>query len=202
MDGVSGVNAEHVVQFYDDDSVLITEMGRALQAALDQGNAAAFVVTNAHRRLLEDHLTNCGIDVAAASVDEQIVFLDAAETLTKITVDGLTDVVRFAEVIGALVDRLAARFPRLWIFGELVALMRANGNPFGAVKLERLWTSFAKSRPVVLYCACPASAFASKRDLTDFLCVCEEYCRVLHSESSLALAVRETNGMRRTDFVN
>lgn len=192
MDGVPDVaqreNAEYVVQFYDDDSGLITPIGRAMCVALDAGYAVLCITTGAHRRLLEEHLTTRGIDVTAPSMGERIVFLDAADTLAKITVDGLTDVVRFAEVIGALVDSLCSRFPRLWIFGELVALMRANGNQFGALKLERLWTSFAESRRVIICCGCPANAFASKRDLTEFLRVCEQYSRVLHSESSLALS--------------
>ena len=190
--------AEHIVQFYDDDPTLIAEVGRSMCIALDQGNAVVCLATDPHRRALEQHLTSRGIDVPAARMAGQMVSLDAAGTLAKITVDGLPDVVRFAEVIGAIVDRLAASYPRVWIFGELVALMCANGNQFGAVKLERLWSSFTESRSVVLYCAYPAHAFSAERDLAEFLRVCEEHCRVLHSDSSLALSQRKiTNDFRK-----
>lgn len=188
-------NTKHVVQFYDNDEALITETGCAANAALDRGCAVVCIATDAHLRLLEDHLACRGIDVAAAKVHERIVFLDATGTLAEITVDDLTDVIRFAEVIGSLVDRLVARFPRVWVFGELVALMTAKGNRFGAVKLERLWESVTESRPVFLRCAYPARAFSSERDLAEFLRVCEPRCRVLHSEISLALSSWEPQRM-------
>jgi hypothetical protein len=183
-------SAQHVVQFYDDDPLLIAEVGRAMCVALDQGSAVLCVATHSHRRLLQDHLQNRGIDVPAAMMADQIVFMDAHGTLAKITRRGMPDVIRFAEVVGAVVDRLAARYPRVWIFGELVALMCANGNHSGAVELERLWTSFADARPVFLHCGYPAQAFSSEQDLAAFRNICEEHCRVLHCQSSLALSVR------------
>lgn len=179
--------AEHVVQFYETEQALIAEVGRAMCVAIDQGNAVVCVATDAHRRLLEKHLLDRGIDVPAARMAKQIWCLDAAGTLAKIAINGTPDAVRFAEIVGAVVDQAAAQFPRVWIFGELVALMCANGNHSGAVELERLWTSFVDSRPAIfLHCAYPTNAFASPKDRAAFRHICEEHCRVLHSDSSLA----------------
>lgn len=189
--GAAG-GSEHVIQFYDSESMFIAEVGRAMTIALDQGSAVVCIATDEHRHRLEDLLVSRGVDVAAVRIIEQMVCLDAPRALAKITVDGLPDAIHFAQVIGSLIDRLVARYPRVWVFGELVALMCANDNYVGAVKLERLWRSFTESRPVVLYCAYPANAFSCERDLEAFLHVCEEHCRVLHSESTLALSVRRT----------
>jgi hypothetical protein len=113
------------VQFADPDAVLIAEIGRAMSAALGRGNAVVCIATDLHRSLLEDHACRAGTDLNHARCTEQYLSLDVVETLSRITVKGSPDVVRFAEVIGAPVDRLAAQFPQVWIFGDLVALMCA-----------------------------------------------------------------------------
>lgn len=144
-----------IVQFSDTDAVLINEIGRAASVALDEGNAVVCIATRAHRHLLARHLAGHGLDIVALQHSEQFVALDAAETLAKIIVDGNPDVVRFAEVVGARIDRAATRYPRVWIFGDMVALMCAYGDHIGALRLEKLWRSFNKARSVFRYCAYP-----------------------------------------------
>lgn len=191
--GSVSANSEHVVQFYDDDRDLITEVARAMYVALEQGHAALCVATPEHQQALEQHLTARGIDVTASYRDGKLVCMEAAPTLTRVTTDGTPDVVRFAEVVGSVVDRLATSFERVWIFGELVALMCDSGNPSGALKLEQLWASFIQSRPVFLHCAYPSRVFASEQDRAAFLRICAEHCRVLHNDSWLALSHRAPN---------
>ena len=152
-------NDAKFVQFADPDAVLIAEIGRAMSAALAQGNAVVCIVTATHRRLLERRLNRAGTDLRRARRAQQYVYLDAVESLARVMVDGSPDVVRFAEVIGAPIDRVAARFPQVWIFGDMVALMCAYGNRTGAMRLERLWRSFSKARSVFRYCAYPPNVY-------------------------------------------
>ncbi len=181
--------SEHVVQFYDTEGTLISQVGRAMCIALDQGAAVVCIATVPHRQRLERHLTVRGIDVAEARDANQFICLDAHATLSRVAKNGVPDGARFVEVVGALVDQAAARFPRVWIFGEVVALMCTNGHHLGAVELERLWTSFMDLRPtVILHCAYPTDAFKSADDRQAFAEICNEHCRVLHSDSSLSIA--------------
>ena len=177
---------EHFVQFYDDDTQLVGEVARAMCVALDQGHAVVCVATEVHRTRLESDLLTRGIDTAAARHSGRYVPLDAAQTLSDISVNGRPDKLRFTQVIGDLIDRLAAQYPRVWIFGEMVALMWADDNRAGALELERIWTACAKEQPICLHCAYPAEVFSSE-DVETFVEICAEHCRVLHSDSSLAL---------------
>jgi len=188
----------HYVQFYEDDSALVAQIGRAMCVALDQGHAAICIATQSHRQLLEKQLQERGIDLSVARAVEQYVHLDAAQTISRIIVDGKPDTVRFAEVVGSLVDRLCARHTRVWMFGEMVSLLCADGNQAGALALEKLWTSFIASQPVCLYCAYPTQLFSSD-DVRAFEQICDEHCRVLHSDSSLALANGKENGKDSMD---
>jgi hypothetical protein len=155
--------------------------------ALDQGHAVVCIATESHRRLLERRVVDRGIDVFAAQAKGQIACLDAVRTLAKISRGDSIDVVRFAEVVGAVVDGLSSRYSRVWIFGELVALMCMKGHHEGAIELEKLWSSFTAARPsICLHCAYPAHAF-TPQNRAAFLRICDARCRILHSDSSLAI---------------
>lgn len=147
------------IQFADPDAVLITELGRAMSSALERGSAVMCIATEAHRSLLEAQLDRSGADLRRARDANQYVYFDAIDTLSRVTIDGSPDVVRFAEVIGGPIDRIASKFPQVWIFGDMVALMCAYGNRKGAIRLERLWRSFNKARPVFRYCAYPPNVY-------------------------------------------
>lgn len=191
---------EHFVQFYDNDTQLVSEVGRAMCIALDQGHAVICVATPAHQIQFEKQLVARGIDADAARDSGRYVSRDAFETLSQITVSGRPELLRFNEVVGALIDRLAARYPRVWIFGEMVALMCAEGNRAGALELERIWSACAKGQPICLHCAYPAEAFSSE-DVEAFVEICAEHCRVLHSDSSLALTAGQERPARRKPLV-
>jgi hypothetical protein len=165
MNTVSHQGTAPDVQCYD-DAIPVAEIGRKMCVALNQGDAVVSVVTGTHRRLLDVQLTTHGIDIAAALRNEQYVSVNALNALSNIIVDGAPDVIRFAEVIGALVDRAASRFPRVLIFGELAALIHADGMHAAAIELDRLWRSFTAARPVFLDCACPYVAFQDHRSLS------------------------------------
>ena len=170
--------------------MLISQVGHAMWIALDQGAAVVCVATGMHRWRLERSLIIRGNDVTEARASRQLVWLDAPATLSRVATKGVPDVVRFAEVVGAVVDQAVARFPFVWIFGELVALMCADGHHSGAVELERMWTSFMDSRPgVILYCAYPTDVFRSADHRKAFTHICAEHGRVLHSDRSSSIGL-------------
>lgn len=154
------------------DPLMIAQIGRCMTASLNQGDAVVCIATGTHRRLFEQQLTIRGIDVIGALMREQLVYLNALDTLTKIMVDGQPDVIRFAEVIGASVDRAATRYPRVLIFGELDLLLCSNAS--GSLKLVELWASFVESRPAFFRCP----------DLED---IRQEHSRGLFSTEQLRL---------------
>ncbi len=155
-----GQDALPAEQFCD-DATLLDEISSTMCAELDKGNAVVSIATGTHRRLLEKQLTVHGINIVTALGKGQYTHLNALEALSTIIVDGVPDVIRFAELVGALLDRTAANYRRVLIFGELVPLMHADGKHAGADALEILWRSFVASRPIFLHCEYPAHAIHS-----------------------------------------
>ncbi len=184
-------DAADSLQFYDDVQPLVNEMGRTLCVALDQGYAAVCIVSDQTREALEKQLWDRGVDVVAARNRGQYVHLDAAETLSKITLlNGGPDPARFDEVVGDLIHRLVAKYARVWMYGELAALMWVGGNQTGAMQLDKLWTSFAATTPVCLCVAFPMEALSYPAVVEALEQVVADHIRSLAKDSPLALAIR------------
>jgi hypothetical protein len=62
-------------------------------------------------------------------------------------------------------------------FGEMVALLWAEGKRGAALRLEELWHPFCEREQLPLFCAYPKSALAvdNFRDITG---ICAAHCRV------------------------
>lgn len=149
----------HLVEFYERDSDLAGWVRDHLEPALRDGQSAVVVATREHCDLFEAALVEAGVDVEAARRDGRYVDTDAEETLARFMVDGAPDPVRFRRVIGRLVADAARAGGAVRIYGEMVAVLWAEGNVSAAIALEDLWSELGRSRSFSLLCAYPVSAF-------------------------------------------
>src|SRR5690349_15972850 len=145
---VMGTMGTHAVQLYEDDAFLTSILVRVVADGLEAGDAIVVVATRRHRDELAARLVADGIDVEAAADAERYVALDAAETLARFTVDGTPDPARFATVIGGVLDRAgnATVHGRIRAFGEMVALLWADGKRDAALTVEELWNVERRKR--------------------------------------------------------
>ena len=91
------------------------------------------------------------------------------------------------KVVGGVIDRVSSRYTNVQVFGEMVALLWAEGNSEAAIQLEKLWNSLAKVKPFTLCCAYPLNGFARHVHGAPFLEACAEHSHVIPAESYLAL---------------
>ena len=175
--------SEHFVQFYESDAYLMNSVSGFMAGALDSGDSGIVIATPEHLEGIEQRLTEQGVDVIVARAQGRFVELDAAETLAKFMVDGSPDPRRFEQVIGGVVRLLLTQGRRLRAFGEMVALLWAEGNRSAAIRLEELWNELAKEQTFALFCAYPMHAFVSEEDGQPFGSVCTCHTRVIPAES-------------------
>jgi signal transduction histidine kinase len=185
----------HAVQFYAEDSFLLDELSRFVGAALVAGDAAIVIATKTHREGLADRLQSRGLDVTPAIVQGRYVSLDAIETLARISVDGWPDATRFNQVIGSVISQatitIEGKNPAVSAFGEMVALLWAEGKMEAAVRLEQLWNDLVHPCSLSLLCAYPMNRF-DRRDHGDlFLKICREHSHVMPAETYTALVSEE-----------
>ena len=181
-----GHHAAHVVQFYQDDAFLLDALGRFIGAALCGGEAAIMIATNAHRDGLEQRLMARGLDLTAIRKCGRYISADAVETISEFMVDGQPDATRFAQVLGDLIERARATaagdHPQVALFGEMVALLWAQGQGEAAIQVEKLWNNLAQKHSFNLRCGYPLASFNRKEHAEPFLTICAEHSGVIPDE--------------------
>jgi PAS domain S-box-containing protein len=181
----------HVVQFYKEDSYLVQELSLRVGTALLNGDAVIVVATEMHRHALARELKARGLEVARALAEGRYVPLDASQTLSRFMVSEMPDPQRFAELIGGTIARARAAGkrdqPRVLIFGEMVALLWADGRHEAAIRLEELWNDLATKHSFSLLCAYPISGFNKHEDSEPFKRICAEHSAVIPNENYTAL---------------
>ncbi len=175
--------SDHFVQFYEHDDFLIESVATFIGAGLGAGDGAIVVATRAHREAIAKRLSLQGIDLPTVQSRGQYVPLDAAETLSKFMVDDSLDETLFMQVADGLITRTAKGRHGLRAFGEMVALLWADGNTAAAIRLEELWNDLGKAHSFFLFCGYPMKGFRHGANGEPFLRICKEHSRVIPAES-------------------
>jgi PAS domain S-box-containing protein len=185
----------HVVQFYENPSFLLDQLSRFVGTALGAGDAAIVIARKAIRDGLTQRLKARGFDVAQAANQDRYIALDAAEVLSKFMGNDLPDPERFSNTIETFLVRAKAAAegenPRVVAFGEMVALLWAEGRTEAAIRLEQLWNDLAKTYSFNLWCGYPLAGFSKQEDGEAFVRICEEHSAVIPDESYTALTTEE-----------
>ncbi|HYV00025.1 MAG TPA: ATP-binding protein [Pyrinomonadaceae bacterium] len=181
-------DTEHFVQFYEADGFLLNSLSGFIGKAIKSGDGAIVVATEAHRRGLDELLQANGLDVDSARAHGCYVSLDAADTLAKLMVDGAPDPARFNDIIGSVIAGVTDGRSRTSAFGEMVALLWAEGNFTAAIRLEELWNDLQKLHPFSLFCAYPMNELGGERFVEPHSSVCSVHSRVIPAESYASVA--------------
>jgi PAS domain S-box-containing protein len=130
----------HSVHFYDEDASLVEKV-----AAFVGNEPVAIVIAT------PQHLQEIRICLADA-MPARLIALDAADTLSLFMRDGWPDEQRFDESVGKVVREACADGKTVRAFGEMVALLCAEGKYDAAVRLEQLWNKLAETLRFSLLC--------------------------------------------------
>ena len=169
--------------------------GRFIGAALGAGDAAIVLATAGHREGIRQGLSRRGVEVAKLSREGRFAELDAAEIQARVMTGGRPHWRAFEETIGGKIARAqaASRSQRpVAIFGELVALLWAQGNREAVLQIEEYWNRLARTHDFSLRCAYPVSAFDGKQHSEDFLRICAEHSSIDPGAASRGGAGEET----------
>jgi len=176
----------HDVQFYEQDDFIVEEVADFLDGALRAGDAAILIATPQHRAALMKRLQGFGGSATAleAWYPGELIVMDARDTLAQFMTQKGPDEALFLATVGSVVARATEGGARgVRAFGEMVALLCADGQPEAAIQLEELWNGLAKRHTFSLLCAYPMNLFASAEHAEVFRHVCATHVRVRPAES-------------------
>jgi len=173
---------EHLVQFYDDDGLLLDTLRDFVAEGLKAGGGALVIATAEHRAGLDARLRALGLDVDGATATGRFLVVDAADTLARILVEGAPDEGRFREVAGELLGRVGGSGP-IRVFGEMVGLLLGAGDTAATIRLEDLWNEVLVERPFRLFCAYSMRQLGGQKLADSLAAICRQHERVVPAES-------------------
>jgi PAS domain S-box-containing protein len=172
----------HVVHLYEADFSLVDQTAQLLSNSLLAGDAVVVVATDKHRQAFARELESL-VEMSEALKQGRYLSLDAAETLSQILVEGFPHPVRFKGLIGGVISKAiqASRTgePCVTVFGEMVALLWAEGNYQAAIRLEQLWNDLRDQLPFSLQCSYPMRGFEKHEHTELFMRICAEHSAVI-----------------------
>jgi PAS domain S-box-containing protein len=112
--------------------------------------------------------------------------VDASETLSHFMVEGRPDPDRFKTYIGGIISLATSasrrQDRRVMVFGEMVALLWAEGSQDAAIQLEQLWNQLATTHSFYLHCAYSMKLFAQESDNVFIREICGAHTTIIPSE--------------------
>jgi DNA-binding response OmpR family regulator len=149
----------HEAQFYIDHSDFLNRSTCFIANGLRTADATIALATRSHLESIAERLTAEKLDLGDATRRGTYIALDAAATLSTITVNGMPDPELFSASLCGQIEAISRtvrkRTPRVAIFGECVGLLCEEGNPEAALTLERIGNDLAEIYDLEILCAYP-----------------------------------------------
>ena len=192
-------HSAHVVHFYREDNSLLDELSLYIGGSLVNGDSVVALATSDHLDTLARKLKAKGLDLAKVIGQGRYQAFAASDILPQLMTNAMPDSLRFTELVGGFVERANAAAKsepaRTVVFGEMVALLWAEGKYEAAMRLEELWNDLAKSHSFFLRCAYPMASFSKNEHTEPFLKICAAHSSVVPEESYANLL--DDEGRRR-----
>ena len=150
---------DHVVQIYENDNVFLDALSGFVGGGIKADECVIIIATSSHLNSLNERLNSYGVKTETLIEDDRYIALDANETLQKFMVNGWPDEELFNQTVSSIIERGTCRNRRIRAFGEMVAVLWAQGLNGATVHLEHLWNKFCEEHKFSLFCAYPKTGF-------------------------------------------
>ena len=162
---------DHVVQIYENDGVFLDALAGFVGGGINADDCVIVIATEAHLKALNSRLTAHGIYVESLVAEDRYIPLNAEQTLDRFMINNWPDEELFTQTISGLMKRAGKR--RVRAFGEMVAILWAEGHNGATLQLEQLWNKFCLEQAFCLFCAYPKIGFTQDiNDSVTMICDC------------------------------
>jgi hypothetical protein len=171
----------HSVRFYENDTSLSQIVARFLTEGLAAGNPGVVVAEPAQRAAIMRELISRSCDVTELQRSDDLIFLDADDTLSTFMRDGKPDVVEFQNSMCEVIGRACRGRPNctIRVYGQMVDVLWKNGQQEAAIRLEMLWNQLANTHAFSLVCGYAMGHFYKDADVNE---ICGHHTHVLSAD--------------------
>jgi MEDS: MEthanogen/methylotroph, DcmR Sensory domain len=179
--------AQHLVQFYQDESFIIDNTSFLAAQTLVSGDSSVIVATEPRLSRIGERIAACGLNLNVLQTLGRYVAVDATEALTQFMIDAQPDEKKFDQVIGGILRGVESNSEHgfVFVFGEMVELLCAAKKPAAAVQLEKFWNALAARNHFSLYCAYSLSSLGDVPDADTLMQICAEHSLTIPTETPI-----------------
>lgn len=157
---------------YDRRDLLDDRVAEFVERALQDGHLTVVITTPATISTVDALLRNSGIDPDQARLDGRLLCFDAHQTLDGLRTPTGLDFDAVTSMATTLTGSARSQGRTVRLYGEMVALVWAGGEPDLAVQLEQHWTGLAATHGFDILCAYPAGVALTKDHTTEINAIC------------------------------
>ena len=173
---------DHVVQIYDDEQSFLSLLEGFVTGGFDANDCVVVIATEEHLHALENRLRFKGYNLFELKLQNQYVPLSARDTLSEFMINNWPDEVLFRHVMSRHITKARTRQRNVRAFGEMVALLYAQGHSGATVQLENLWNKICQIEGLSLFCSYPRSVF-NQSALEGILDICGTHSKIIKPAS-------------------
>ena len=156
-----------------------------LADGLADGTPGIVVATPGQGAAIVRELGARGLDVMSLKQSDDLVLLDASDTLSSFMPDGKLDARAFNDSLCAVITRACRGRTdcTVRIYGQMVDVLWKEGKCDLAIRLEMLWNLLANTRRFSLLCGYAMGSFYKDAHFDD---VCAQHTHVLAADRPAA----------------
>jgi hypothetical protein len=175
----------HAVRFYDNDKSLAQIVAQFLSDGLAAGHPAIIVATPAHRAAILKELAAKSLDVVQLQRSDDLVLLDAQDTLSIFMTNGKPEAEAFKSSMCEVINRACRGRANctVRIYGQMVDLLWKSGKQKAAISLEMLWNQLANTQAFSLLCGYAMGHFYKDANFHE---ICSHHTHVVSADGEVA----------------
>ena len=175
----------HAVRFYEDAQSLSRMVATFVAEGFLEALPAIIIATPEHRDTILEKLTAMSFDLDQLKQQDDLIVLDARDTLDLFMVDGMPNAEKFEAAMLPVIDRACRSRQDCVIraYGEMVDVLWKDGQEAAAVRLEMLWNQLANTRLFSLLCGYSMGSFYKD---AAFDAICHQHTHVLSIDGAAA----------------
>ena len=181
----------HAVRFYDNEAALCRIVAGFLREGLSLGQPGLVIGTAEPNNGILAELRARDVDVDGLQKSDDLVLVDAAETMATFMVDGTPNGERFNETATRIFGRIRHGRTGVTIraYGEMVDLLWKAGRDVAAIQLEMLWNKLARTNEFSLLCGYAMGNFYKDAGVLD---VCRQHTHIVGSDGAASVSNVDT----------
>jgi hypothetical protein len=188
---------DHVLQVYENEGVFIDALAGFVGSGINANEACIVIATHIHLKALEARLKSYGLQIDTLISENRYIPLNAEETLARFMINGWPDDTLFMNTVSELLQKAKGNKNRkVRAFGEMVALLWAQGNNGATVRLEHLWNEFCSKETFCLFCAYPKAGFTEDIN-NSFNHICTAHSKMIAGSEKQLIQISYTDSFQK-----